>query len=269
MPTRILRDCTDSEPVNSLTAEAERHFYRLIMKADDYGRLTANSKVLRPLLYPLLIEVIREADLDRWGAECVSASLVRFYDVGGKRFQEIIKFGQRARTPSKCPPPPDAGPPPTLPPPDVGKSLTNDRQVTASMPRNSEALAHSEAQLKAKAQTGARGFSFADADSEDPILRLEGWELSGLSDGLDTAVFKRAYAEWVLGIREQKKPFTATMNRKQISFLAGLSHNDAVAAVENSARNGYTGIFSPRQGGGTASPSPSKPIYKTIRHGEQ
>ncbi len=109
MPTRILRDCTDSEPVNMLTAEAERHFYRLIMKADDYGRLTANPKILRPLLYPLLIEVIREADLDRWGAECASASLVRFYDVDGKKYQQIIKFGQRARTPSKCPPPPDGG----------------------------------------------------------------------------------------------------------------------------------------------------------------
>jgi len=38
MPNRILRDWTDSDRVNSLSAEAERLFIRLIMKADDYGR---------------------------------------------------------------------------------------------------------------------------------------------------------------------------------------------------------------------------------------
>ena len=52
MPNRILRDWTDSEPVNSLSVHAERLFVRLIMKADDYGRLTDHPKLLRAMLFP-------------------------------------------------------------------------------------------------------------------------------------------------------------------------------------------------------------------------
>jgi hypothetical protein len=97
MPNRILRDWTDSEPVNTLSPVAERFFVRLIMKADDFGRQTANPKLLRPLLYPLLLDQVREADLQRLIAECVKAGLVRHYGVGGKQYLEIQNFKQRTR----------------------------------------------------------------------------------------------------------------------------------------------------------------------------
>ncbi len=97
MPTRMLRDVTDSEPVNSLSVHAERFFYRVIQKADDFGRLTANPKMLRPLLYPLLLEEVREADLQRWTAECEKAGLIRLYEGDGKALLVIPKFNQRTR----------------------------------------------------------------------------------------------------------------------------------------------------------------------------
>jgi hypothetical protein len=125
MPTRILRDWTDSEAVSSLSAHAERHFCRLIMKVDDYGRLTANPKVLRPLLYPLLVDEVTEADLQLWNDLCVQAGLVVLYEADDRRkYLAIRKFGQRTRAPSKFPPPPDEkGYPPTVdgePPSDDG-----------------------------------------------------------------------------------------------------------------------------------------------------
>lgn len=97
MPNRILRDCTDSEAINSLSDGAEKFFYRLIQKADDYGRFHGNVKLLRPALYPLQLELVREADLDRWIAECVKASLVRLYMADGKKVLEIVKFRQQIR----------------------------------------------------------------------------------------------------------------------------------------------------------------------------
>ena len=122
MPTRILRDWTDSEAVNALTAQGERHFLRVIMKADDYGRLTGSAKLLRPLLYPLLLDEVREADVQRWTAECVKSGLVRLYEVDSKPFLEIQKFGQRIRAEkSKCPSP--------------DGQMTDKRQSTVSPPR--------------------------------------------------------------------------------------------------------------------------------------
>lgn len=109
MPNRILRDWTDSEPVNLLDPWEERTFTRLIMKADDYGRGRAEAKLLRPMLYPLLLETVREADLERWIAQCEIAGLVRLYDAGGKRYYEILNFKQRTRSPSKFPDPPSGG----------------------------------------------------------------------------------------------------------------------------------------------------------------
>jgi len=107
MPNRILRDWTDSAPVNSLTVHAERHLVRIIMKADDFGRLTANPKLLRPMLYPLILEQVREADVQRWTAECEKAGLVRLYAVEDKEYLEVLKFGQRLRAKkSKFPKPP-------------------------------------------------------------------------------------------------------------------------------------------------------------------
>lgn len=97
MPVRLLRDWTDSEKVNTLTAQAERHFIRIIMKVDDWGRLPANPKILRPLLYPFLLDQIREADLQRLSAECARAGLIRLYSVDGKEFLQVEQFKQRTR----------------------------------------------------------------------------------------------------------------------------------------------------------------------------
>jgi hypothetical protein len=108
MPNRVLRDWTDSERVASLDVHAERFFVRLIMKADDFGRLTGNTKLLRPLLYPLLLNEIRDSDLQRLIAACVKAGLVRLYEVAGKQYLEIKDFRQRTRADeSKFPAPPD------------------------------------------------------------------------------------------------------------------------------------------------------------------
>src|SRR5258708_34832192 len=96
MPNRILRDWTDSDRVDALTAEAERFFVRLIMKADDFGRYTAEPKRLKAFLFPLK-DSLRETDLCRWLAECEKAALVRGYEAAGKRYLEIADFRQRLR----------------------------------------------------------------------------------------------------------------------------------------------------------------------------
>lgn len=78
MPTRLLRDWTDSFPVNDLDADSERLFVRLIMKVDDYGRFHADAKLVRVGCFPLKSD-IRDTDIPRWLAACQKAGLLRCY----------------------------------------------------------------------------------------------------------------------------------------------------------------------------------------------
>ena len=107
MPNRILRDWTDSEPVNSLSWQAECLFIRLIMKADDYGCFNGNAKLLRSLLFPLK-DGLRDTDISRWIAECVTAGLIRVYRAENKPFIEIRNYQQRLKNSRrKFPAPPE------------------------------------------------------------------------------------------------------------------------------------------------------------------
>lgn len=100
MPNRILRDWTDSESVDKLSAEGERLFTRLFMKADDYGSYHANIKLIRSTLFPLKTN-IRETDISRWLEELQTAGLIFFYDVESKKYLRVINFGQRLRNMKK------------------------------------------------------------------------------------------------------------------------------------------------------------------------
>ena len=107
MPTRILREgWVESEAVHTLSAEAERFFLRLCLKADDYGRYHAHLTLLRSGLFPLR-ETLRSTDIAAWLAECEKAGVLRCYEVGGKRYVEITKFRQQRRAKSKFPDPPE------------------------------------------------------------------------------------------------------------------------------------------------------------------
>lgn len=107
MPSRILRDWTDSDAVSQLDAPSERLFIRLIMKADDFGRFTANVRLIRSLCFPL--QDVREADISRQLAACEQAGLIRLYEVSGKHFVLIENFKQRLRKMKSAYPAPPTG----------------------------------------------------------------------------------------------------------------------------------------------------------------
>lgn len=158
MPDRILRDWTDSEAVTDAGEQAESLFIRLIQKADDYGCLEANPKVLRAILYPLR-EDIRAADIVKRMQKCAAVGLVSVYEVtgtgatrwlsndeltgatavGSKWFVFIHNFGQRIREPApkpKCEPPPETAPPNILAddwrPPPIPRQYRDSRRDAAT-----------------------------------------------------------------------------------------------------------------------------------------
>ena len=107
MPTRILREgiLTD-ELVDRLDFGAEVFYRRLMSVADDFGRFSADPRILLAALYPLRIEEVHASDVARWRDDAAAAGLLNLYAVDGKRCLEILKFGQRTRaTTSRYPAP--------------------------------------------------------------------------------------------------------------------------------------------------------------------
>lgn len=107
MPNRILREgILTSERVNALPSEAEIFYRRLMSVVDDFGRYPAHPALLRAALYPLQLDRVREANMERLLAACEKVRLVRLYVVAGKRYLELLDFGQHVRAKhSKCPAP--------------------------------------------------------------------------------------------------------------------------------------------------------------------
>jgi hypothetical protein len=106
MPNRILRaDILSSEAIASLKWDEEVFYRRVMSIVDDYGRHEGNPQLLRSKCYPLQTDQVRVADISRWLAACQKAGVILCYDVDGKQYIEVQKFGQKVRTDSKCPPP--------------------------------------------------------------------------------------------------------------------------------------------------------------------
>lgn len=99
MPNRILREgILTSERVNAL-GWAEEVFYRRLMSVvDDFGRYHANAKLIRAACYPLALDKVSDADVEKWLLATEKAALISVYPAeDGKRYLELIDFRQQAR----------------------------------------------------------------------------------------------------------------------------------------------------------------------------
>lgn len=110
MPDRIVRaGILSSDPVNTLSWAAEVFYRRLFSVVDDYGRYDARLSLLRSHLYPLKVDRVSDSDVGKWLTECVNAGLVSAYQVSGRPYLEVLKFGQRVRADKSKWPPSSAG----------------------------------------------------------------------------------------------------------------------------------------------------------------
>lgn len=92
MPSRILKEsiCT-SESLAYLSAEAEVLFYRLTVKADDFGLYYGSPKILASLLFPL--NVPTEKKVSSWLAELVNGGLVATYRAeDGRQYLKLLSW---------------------------------------------------------------------------------------------------------------------------------------------------------------------------------
>jgi DnaD/phage-associated family protein len=88
MPNRIIKEsiCT-SDQIDKLSTFAEIFFYRLIVNADDFGRMDGRAAVLRSRLFPL--KDVRNSQIEDALRELASVELVSTYVVDGKPFVRL------------------------------------------------------------------------------------------------------------------------------------------------------------------------------------
>jgi len=101
MPQRFLRPgITSSESFNAISLGAQSFYIRLLTLVDDFGRFEASSKLLKSLTFPICDNILVE-NIKEWENELAnshSEPLVFFYIINGKRYLQINKWQERART---------------------------------------------------------------------------------------------------------------------------------------------------------------------------
>ena len=87
MPNRIIHErATTSETLAALDDGAERHFWRLIVQADDYGYLDARPAVIRARAYPMMLARVTEEESERRTLALAVVNLLHLFHVDGKRY---------------------------------------------------------------------------------------------------------------------------------------------------------------------------------------
>lgn len=98
MPNRVIREgILDSDRVDKLSWPAEVFYRRLMSIVDDFGRCDGRIQIIRSKLYPLRMDKVSMADVEKWMDECSIAGLISRYEVQNKPYLEILDFGQSLR----------------------------------------------------------------------------------------------------------------------------------------------------------------------------
>lgn len=112
MPNRIIKDSIrTSESLALLTAEEERHFYRLMVTADDFGRFDARPQVIKGVCYPFFDSQVTLDDISRWTQRLADEEIgiLKLYEANGYQYGYFVnwdKYQQKRASKSKYPDPP-------------------------------------------------------------------------------------------------------------------------------------------------------------------
>lgn len=108
MPNRIIKEtiCT-SEDLNKLSWQAEVLFYRLMVKADDFGAYFGNESIVKSTCFPLRSDDISCLQVKSWLEELSKAGLIYLYTANDGRcylqFAKWEKHQQKRATNRKFP----------------------------------------------------------------------------------------------------------------------------------------------------------------------
>lgn len=86
-----------SERIAALSWPAEVFYRRLMSVVDDYGRYFAKPMALRAACYPMQLDRVKDAEIEKWLTESQDAKLIQMYEVDAQIFLELLDFRQQVR----------------------------------------------------------------------------------------------------------------------------------------------------------------------------
>lgn len=93
MPNRIIKETSlNSASLDALSAEAERLFYRLMLKADDYGCFEARPLVVLSNCFPLKVLEITDDQMESWLSELEQQDIIERYEVDGRPYLHFVHW---------------------------------------------------------------------------------------------------------------------------------------------------------------------------------
>ena len=100
MPNRILKEsiCA-SEDLNALTPGAEILFYRLMVKADDFGAFYGNPQLVKNACFPLKTDKdLKESQVTKWLTELSETGLIIWYTAeDGRSYLQLTGWAKHQR----------------------------------------------------------------------------------------------------------------------------------------------------------------------------
>lgn len=102
MPSRIIKESiVTSESLAEVSPDAERFFWRLVVKADDFGLYYGNPRILASMCFPL--DPPKEQRIRAWLAELVAGGMVGTYtsEEDGKQYLKLLSWDKHQQQRAK------------------------------------------------------------------------------------------------------------------------------------------------------------------------
>ena len=97
MPTRYLKPgICDSSSIDSVSPEAERLYYRLLVNVDDFGRMDARLPIIKARCFPLK-EEMKSSVIEKWLKELAESGLTLVYICMDEPFLQFTKWDNKPR----------------------------------------------------------------------------------------------------------------------------------------------------------------------------
>ena len=237
-----------SEKFNSLTWFEQSTYIRLILLADDYGRLDGRDVILKSYCYPLDDKVTRSA-ISKAISHMVNVGLLQKYEVNNKPYIYFPNFGKYQRLRSKT-----SKYPAPLNGAQNDSCQSHDRHMSDTCPLEEEVEVEEELEveekenLKEKAATvvpenskkSGNSFSNANAyakanDAETIQAMLEKYDLP----------LKTELMHFIESRRNMRKPLNAYAFELALDKLNSLSTDteEQIAIVKQAIANGWQGFY--------------------------
>lgn len=251
MPNRMLKESIlSSEKFNSLTWFEQSTYIRLILLADDYGRLDGRDVILKSYCYPLDDKVTRSA-ISKAISHMVNVGLLQKYEVNNKPYLYFPNFGKYQRLRSKT-----SKYPAPLNGAQNDSCQSHERHMSDTCPLEEEVEVELEVEekenLKEKAATvvpenskkTGNAFSNANANANAYAKANDTETIQAMLEKYDLPL-KTELMHFIESRRNMRKPLNAYAFELALDKLNSLSTDteEQIAIVKQAIANGWQGFY--------------------------